>query len=463
MSNVFLLQFLVGLPACTFAVRHQLQLEDSWLGKSAIWCASKDRSIGCDEDSVIHVRSAFFNRRLRKSCEPLESGTEMSCGPNATDRVVKQCGNKQRCTLTARDHAACPQHPYSLIRVVWECVASPVTSQEKETREVEASEEDDDTTEESEMDVGNAGPDQPADDELADSLPSEWHETSEGLPSEQHPFSKVLPSTPPNRSKAVPSKPPKASKASDDDNHEDWTSAFGKSAVWCASAGHRIACAGESVIHIRSAFFNRRKRASCMPLKSGGKAGCRPNVTDMVTGVCENTKSCKLTPAHHAACAKKPFSLIRVVWDCIANPASTTPKVINKAALDQPTKKERGSASKNPDFSLELVPCYRHTRTHLISEFNFFGRLTNCHEHEGCFKLNFPGGKVFADPAVPPTEEELESGEVVKGKDSKWVTWKGIGLKRNDYNTWGLCLPKDEGLDFAITIFDNIKAMSHSN
>mmetsp|Transcript_105917 Transcript_105917/g.294734 ORF Transcript_105917/g.294734 Transcript_105917/m.294734 type:complete len:253 (+) Transcript_105917:78-836(+) len=223
------------------------------------------------------------------------------------------------------------------------------------------------------------------------------------------------------------------------DSSETW---LGKSDVWCASTGHSIACDDDSVIHVRSAFFNKQKRSSCKPLRPGREPGCGENVTDKVTEVCEKKNRCTLSASNHA-CAKKPYTLIRVVWDCVGgdSPAESAPRQRMKQPANQ------------------LTPCYWQTRTHMITtSFNFFGRMTSCNGDEGCFKVSLPHGNVFSDPEAPPSEEDLLKGKLVTGEDSSWVTWQGTGLVRNDHNTWGVCLPKEEGPEHAISFFNRLKA-----
>mmetsp|Transcript_96783 Transcript_96783/g.269118 ORF Transcript_96783/g.269118 Transcript_96783/m.269118 type:complete len:275 (+) Transcript_96783:53-877(+) len=244
---------------------------------------------------------------------------------------------------------------------------------------------------------------------------------------------------------------------------------LGKSDVWCASADHSITCDEDSIIHVRSAFFNRQKRPSCEPLLSGRESGCRANATDSVAKKCDNKKTCSLTAANHAACAEKPYWMIRVVWECVADPVEHEEEdaeeegaqvILSKVGVEDKVKKDVIEPLQTRDLTVELVPCYRHTRIHQLLHLHF-GRLTSCRKHEGCFKISFADGHVYRDPAVAPTEEDLLKGELVTGKDSKWITWKGIGVVRNDFDTWGLCLPKNQGMQYALELFHSLKALGH--
>lgn len=116
---------------------------------------------------------------------------------------------------------------------------------------------------------------------------------------------------------------------------------------------------------------------------------------------------------------------------------------------------------------IQLVPCYRWTRWQRIQNYEFFGdwsslenflaRLTDCGHDEGCFMVNFMGGIIYSDLQEQPTSSELVKGELVKATDSRWVTWRGIGLKRNDFGTWGICLPKTQSMDYAVSIWEELR------
>jgi len=108
-------------------------------------------------------------------------------------------------------------------------------------------------------------------------------------------------------------------------------------------------------------------------------------------------------------------------------------------------------------MDIELVPCYRWHRTTKIfkrheifgnwKHYEFLARLTNCGHEEGCFMVKFPHGTIYNDAKVEPASSEIAKGELEKADDHFWVTWRGIGLKRIDYNTWGVCLPKTRTME----------------
>jgi len=115
---------------------------------------------------------------------------------------------------------------------------------------------------------------------------------------------------------------------------------------------------------------------------------------------------------------------------------------------------------------LSLVPCFRWTRLQKMGNGEVLGdwrsweilaRLTNCGVQEGCFHLTFPHGKVYSDDQKPPPNAALVQGELTEEPDSYWVTFRGTGLKRNDYGTWGVCLPKTSDIEFAVALWDAMK------
>mmetsp|Transcript_115244 Transcript_115244/g.223982 ORF Transcript_115244/g.223982 Transcript_115244/m.223982 type:complete len:391 (-) Transcript_115244:114-1286(-) len=116
---------------------------------------------------------------------------------------------------------------------------------------------------------------------------------------------------------------------------------------------------------------------------------------------------------------------------------------------------------------LSLVPCFRWTRLQKLrkrevfgnwQDWEIFARLTNCGVQEGCFHLTFPNGKVYSDDQTPPTNAALVEGELTAAPDSYWITFRGTGLKRNDYGTWGICLPKTSDMQFAVALWDAMKS-----
>jgi len=153
-----------------------------------------------------------------------------------------------------------------------------------------------------------------------------------------------------------------------------------------------------------------------------------------------------------------------------AAPQSTTserPVVIEEVAPLQVVKAKVTKEIEDPHLEeLSLVPCYRFSRTAKLMNGEFFGswrdweilaRLTSCGTNEGCFHLTFPDASVYTDQNVPPKAEELAQGDLTKAKDSLWVTFRGTGLKRNDYGTWGICLPKTGDMQLAVELWEAMR------
>jgi len=66
-------------------------------------------------------------------------------------------------------------------------------------------------------------------------------------------------------------------------------------------------------------------------------------------------------------------------------------------------------------------------------------------------------GSSYTDQNVPPTAQELAQGDLTEAQDSLWVTFRGTGLKRNDYSTWGICMPKTRDLQLATTLWEAMR------
>jgi len=100
--------------------------QNRWLAKVQMWCSYNDEILQCDQDSVILVDSAFYNRQHQANCLVQRDPQPMvDCKPNVTEKVVAACNGHMRCMIPGAKHAACPDSPFTKIRVRYECVANP--------------------------------------------------------------------------------------------------------------------------------------------------------------------------------------------------------------------------------------------------------------------------------------------------------------------------------------------------
>jgi len=172
----------------------------------------------------------------------------------------------------------------------------------------------------------------------------------------------------------------------------------------------------------------------------------------------------RLPQLPHAVQEYLPENVKELMTKELQSTTTEEPVVIEDVAALQVVKHKVEKEVENPYLEgLSLVPCYRATRWQKLSKGEWFGswakleflaRLTNCGDNEGCFRLNFPHDVVYTDFDSKPTAGQLAQGELFKGADKKWVTFRGTGLQRNDYNTWGICLPKTTDLHYAVTLWD---------
>merc|ERR1719410_309520 len=111
-----------------------------------------------------------------------------------------------------------------------------------------------------------------------------------------------------------------------------------------------------------------------------------------------------------------------------------------------------------------MKPCYRLDRGTKFWRMDYLGRLITCAEYEGCFKVRFEneqGKEVWlTKEKETPKIDQLLQGELVQSKDNPLITFRGIGLKRNDYWSWGVCLPKTKGVAFALQTWESLKELS---
>lgn len=290
---------------------------------------------------------------------------------------------------------------------------------------------------------------------------------------------------------------------------------------FCINGEGELHCDEFSVIRVVTAMYNRRKRGpnkmSCEPSNDGQEEGCDLNNFEMVHAKCGGYTSCQIQPEDHWSCEESGFTFMRVVFECEATPphvdehheegdgANDPPSIKVMApdlrnqglgaeddqGVETPLKEmmddtkpvvvkgTKGGkvvkaikAEDREDIEITFKPCYRMDRFSKI--YNIFstgiheatlGRLTGCGAYEGCFKVLFKkDGEEFwyTDENAAPTPQEVYAGELVYTTDWKeWlVSFQGLtGLRRSDYWSWGICLPKTEGVQNAIERWDDLKAL----
>lgn len=280
-----------------------------------------------------------------------------------------------------------------------------------------------------------------------------------------------------------------------------------KSERWCTSSEATVSCDDESIIDVYSAFYALAWSNKCELGAGSGEESCEKNATDRVLPLCQGRRSCAVPASLHPSCAGEPHYSIRIVWNCVTGDPATAAADTQHAdvaleahvAPDTPhvdiplqaapnytpasdakkpgrsgdakkegawkgvqweavkaVKSEAEKLVKQPNLEVSFNPCYRRTRWSLLSEWKLFARLTTCPSNEGCFKLTWDDGKTFEDPMESPDRRAILQAQLAHGDDSA-VTWFGIGLQRNDYGTWGVCLPKTEGVNFAMAVFNSLK------
>jgi hypothetical protein len=261
-----------------------------------------------------------------------------------------------------------------------------------------------------------------------------------------------------------------------------------KTYMFCLSEVAEIKCDGpDQMMQVTSAVYNRNTKADgneCEPLQSEWKS-CKVNAKQMVEKQCKDTSGCHLIPDDHAHCEDEPFQQMRLVIKCrTAGDGDEIKKQPPRAGLDISVARVEGQEiapavikELNDDHLQEVAftPCYRSLTVEKVVEGDIesdswraqlSSTVTSCGEHDGCFHLTFPGGMVYSDPDEEPTSEELVKGELKEVGENMWVTYEGvglqkidygIGLKRNDYGSWGICLPKTKTLQFAASLWDTMR------
>lgn len=289
---------------------------------------------------------------------------------------------------------------------------------------------------------------------------------------------------------------------------------------FCISKVADLECDRDSTIVVQSALYSQKRKKSdprtneeCAPLSSAeGERSNNPSYTTEIRSLCNGHRYCKIEPKKHKVCEDKPFTFMTVIYKCEAGPPSEemVQEVQTKTAmalavgksLFNSIKAKAGYADDTPEDEkvedksdtpvvvqasredsilaaldeqwrrhekISMVPCYRLDRATLIyrNYHDWNGRLTKCGEYEGCFKLKwyhprkFPGvepeRRYFSDEQNKPYMEELLEGVLSTEGDSILVTFNGIGIQRNDYWTWGICLPKTQAMEYAINLWSKLK------
>jgi len=254
-----------------------------------------------------------------------------------------------------------------------------------------------------------------------------------------------------------------------------------KTEKYCTGKTATLFCDDHSIINVKKAVYNRNRPAqeeeadACRPVE-GPEKGCEVfKDAEKVIGKCNGQRTCVLEPTEHVWCDKDPFWTLRVIFECVTgSPPTAIEDIKGTESQEDPEEMAVVPEVKQKDYvkhavddlvndpdaeaEAEFVPCYRYKRSELLMKLQFFDDLTNCTKREGCFKVTFPDNTVFTDPEKPPTPKELLKADYSPGHDSYWLTFKPVGLQRNEFHTWGVCLPKGEGIDFAIETFDRLKA-----
>lgn len=88
---------------------------------------------------------------------------------------------------------------------------------------------------------------------------------------------------------------------------------------WCTDSEAQLTCQDQSVIQVQAAFYSTRITEDCEvdADKQDGPESCDVNATQMVYDACENKAQCTIAPASFAVCQTRPFSFIRITWECV--------------------------------------------------------------------------------------------------------------------------------------------------
>jgi len=256
-----------------------------------------------------------------------------------------------------------------------------------------------------------------------------------------------------------------------------------KTYMFCLNEVAQIKCDGEDqMMQVSSAVYNRNSKAGeteCGPFESNWKS-CKVDAKKMVEAQCKGTGVCHLFPSDHAVCDDEPFQQMRLVIKCRTAGQGETPRPEPARPGMEFTKQVPlvGDSNKSVEDHLEEIsftPCYRSLKVESVIEGDIdsdswsaqlASSISSCGPKDGCFHLTFPDGVVYQDEDAEPTCEELSNGELREVGDNMWVTYEGIpwketpdgtGVKRNDYNSWGICLPKTATLTSAVSLWKKMR------
>lgn len=255
-----------------------------------------------------------------------------------------------------------------------------------------------------------------------------------------------------------------------------------KDISFCIREEAELICDEDSRIVIRTATYNKRKKhlktnIACEPTSDEQEGGCGTRNTDMVKSKCDGHRTCTIGPEEHPMCG---FTFMRVNYGCESVPAvKEEEEVLELPATgtdgtEQPAKPLVVKGTKGlrvikaiqeqeeRDETVEFQKCYRQDRLSMIKAGKYLDRLTGCGDHEGCFKVYFEDAngqeRWYEDETREPSNEEFLKGHLVEAGDRWVVTFSpGIGLTRSDYWSWGVCLPLNEGKEFAMATWNSLK------
>eukprot|EP00420_Gonyaulax_spinifera_P028276 CAMPEP_0197905238 /NCGR_PEP_ID=MMETSP1439-20131203/59829_1 /TAXON_ID=66791 /ORGANISM="Gonyaulax spinifera, Strain CCMP409" /LENGTH=270 /DNA_ID=CAMNT_0043526499 /DNA_START=83 /DNA_END=895 /DNA_ORIENTATION=- len=88
-------------------------------------CISEGIRLSCRAKETVRVRTAFFNRYQMTGCKPMASSPMTACKADVSQTVKDLCrerGPSSSCEVKPDDVAACPENPFTQMRVLYACV-----------------------------------------------------------------------------------------------------------------------------------------------------------------------------------------------------------------------------------------------------------------------------------------------------------------------------------------------------